>query len=246
MQASDTAPPSPAAEGAELTDADIHAQLLRAIGDQRLQPGTRLREDELGRLFGVSRTRIRQVLIRLAQEDLVTLTPHRGASIARPSERDAHEVFEARRLIEPFLAERAMRANDPQLWRALEANIEAEESARQRGERHAAVHLSGEFHLLLAEGARHRTLAQTLRSLVLRSSLVLMSYGPGESGRPMAPSCRCEDHRALLASLRQGDARAMNDLLLAHLKSLDDSLCDPAQPPAPSALESLRPAVLQR
>ncbi|SDJ56264.1 hypothetical protein SAMN04489709_10579 [Paracidovorax citrulli] len=52
---------------------------------------------------GVPRTRVRPVLVRLAGEQVVTLTltPRRGASIARPTVDEAREVFEARRLIEP-------------------------------------------------------------------------------------------------------------------------------------------------
>ena len=57
------------------------------------------------RAFGVSRTRIRPVLVRLANEQVVTLTPNRGAAIAQPTAQEAREVFEARRLIEPRLVE---------------------------------------------------------------------------------------------------------------------------------------------
>ena len=68
-----------------LSDEDIHQRMIEAIVDQRLLPGTKLVEDKLGQAFGVSRTRIRQVLIRLAQEQVVTILPNKGASVAQPS-----------------------------------------------------------------------------------------------------------------------------------------------------------------
>ncbi|WP_372657483.1 GntR family transcriptional regulator, partial [Hydrogenophaga sp.] len=80
--------------------------MVSAILDHQLPPGTKLVEDRLAEAFGVSRTRIRPVLVRLANEKVVTLTPNRGAAIAQPSEREAREVFEVRRLIEPTLVER--------------------------------------------------------------------------------------------------------------------------------------------
>src|SRR6185295_872910 len=51
-------------------------------------------------IFGLGRTRLRQVLQRLAHERVVTLMPNRGAIVARPSVREAREVFAARRVIE--------------------------------------------------------------------------------------------------------------------------------------------------
>ena len=90
---------------AALTDGDIYERMISAILDHRLPPGTKLIEDKLASAFGVSRTRIRPVLMRLANEQVVTLTPNRGATIAQPSEQEAREVFEVRRLIEPTLVE---------------------------------------------------------------------------------------------------------------------------------------------
>ena len=91
---------------APLSDNDIYERMVSAILDHQLPPGTKLVEDRLAAAFGVSRTRIRPVLVRLANEKVVTLTPNRGAAIAEPSEQEAREVFEVRRMIEPLLVER--------------------------------------------------------------------------------------------------------------------------------------------
>ena len=91
---------------APLSDAEMYERVISAILDHKLPPGTKLVEDKLASAFGVSRTRIRPVLVRLANEQVVTLTPNRGATIAQPTEQEAREVFEVRRLIEPSLVER--------------------------------------------------------------------------------------------------------------------------------------------
>lgn len=228
-----------------LTDDDIHQRLVEAIIDQRLLPGTKLVEDKLGQAFGVSRTRVRHVLIRLAQEQVVTLQPNKGASIAEPSVDEAREVFEARTVIEAVLVQRFVaraRALGPeQAERSLQTLaecIEAEEAARLRGDHALALRHSGHFHLLLADAAGHATFAGFLRKLVSRTSLILMSYAPVSVSRPLrqaAPvrwvhACRCEEHRGLLSALHAAVADERHTpkavaLMTEHLAHIEGGLC---------------------
>ena len=219
---------------ATLTDADIHDRLAEAMLDQRLAPGQRLREDELGQAFGVSRTRIRQVLIRLASEDLVTLVPNAGARVAEPTPDEAREVFGARRLIEPeLLARFTARATAADL-RVLQGSIRDEEAARKEGRRHDAIRHAGAFHLHIAEQAGNRTLERLLRPLVMRTSLVLLRYGPQEILDDREAGCNCQEHRTILAALKLRDAAAASRAMLAHLARLEAQLQFPAEPrPAP-------------
>ncbi|WP_088284640.1 GntR family transcriptional regulator [Ideonella sp. A 288] len=250
MKASLATVPTPAA----CTDADIHDQLVAAVMDHRLPPGTKLVEDKLGQVYGVSRTRIRQVLIRLAQSQVVTLSPHRGASIAEPSVDEAHEVFEVRRLIEPTLLRRAIARASATDLDALAALIADEEQARRQGRHPAALRLSGEFHLRLAQLAGHATLQRLLGELVSRTSLVLMTYGDGALTRPVraaraAPTprratrwvdaCNCHDHRGLLAAMRRGAADEAEALMLRHLSELEAGLCFAPAEPVPTDLAAL-------
>ena len=118
---------------AGLTDNDMYERLVSAILDHRLLPGTKLVEDRLAAAFGVSRTRVRPVLLRLANEQVVTLTPHRGAAVAQPTPQEAREVFEARRLLEPRLVQLFIaNALDADIA-ALRSCIDNEEAARASG-----------------------------------------------------------------------------------------------------------------
>jgi len=212
---------------AVLSDADIHARLSEAVLDQRLAPGQRLREDELGQAFGVSRTRIRQVLIRLASEDLVTLVPNAGARVAEPTPDEAREVFGARRLIEPeLIAAFVARAAAADL-RALQGWIRDEERARAEGRRHDAIRHAGAFHLHMAAQAGNRTLERLLRPLVMRTSLVLLRYGPQEirDGGPGAEGgCDCHEHRTILAAIKLRDGAAAGRAMVEHLTRLESQL----------------------
>ncbi|MFT4192735.1 MAG: GntR family transcriptional regulator [Comamonas sp.] len=226
------ASPAPAA----LSDQDIYQQLVSAILDQRLVPNTRLAEDHLAQVFGVSRTRIRPVLARLAGERIVTLSPNRGARVALPDEREAHEVFETRRLIEPRVIELFIARQTPGHLAALAECIEGEEQARLAGDRHRAIRLSGDFHLRIAHFAAQETLERILREMVSRTSLVLMAWGgkaallPSDSpsdtvpGRPQPWVCNCREHRTLLDALRLRDVTIARQLVTEHLDRIEATL----------------------
>src|SRR5712675_1995173 len=98
-----------------LLDDQVHARIYEAIGGQELPPGTRLREDQMRRIFGVSRARIRKVFSRLAFEGLVQIEPNRGASVARPSAEEARETFAARRAIEAAIVRMVADNFEPRL-----------------------------------------------------------------------------------------------------------------------------------
>lgn len=89
VRAAAAAPATPAENTSQLSDNDMYERMVSAILDHRLPPGTKLVEDKLAAAFGVSRTRVRPVLVRLANEQVVTLTPNRGASIAQPTPQEA-------------------------------------------------------------------------------------------------------------------------------------------------------------
>src|SRR5450830_78956 len=86
----------------------VYAHIFEAILEQRLAPGTKLSEEALGEIFGVSRTIIRRALSRLAHEGVVLLRPNRGAVVASPSVEEARQVFLARRLVERAITELAV------------------------------------------------------------------------------------------------------------------------------------------
>jgi DNA-binding GntR family transcriptional regulator len=212
-------------ESAVVSDADIYDRIISAILDHKLLPGTKLVEDKLGSAFGVSRTRIRPVLVRLANEQVVTLIPNRGATVAQPSEQEAREVFEVRRMIEPRLVELFVGRATADDVACLKRCIEEEEAARLAGDTRRAIRLSGDFHLQIAERAGHQTLGRVLRELVSRTSLVLMTYSVAHvQAREDANSCGCREHRGLLDAIRLRDVGKAAQRMRDHLTQLESQL----------------------
>lgn len=208
---------------------DIVAQLTEAVHEHRVQPGTKLREDEVGDIFGVSRTLVRQALRTMEHDGLVTIQRNKGAFVAKPTLKEAREVFEARALLEPSTARAAAQRATAQDIKRLERHIEEEHAALDREEAGLALKLSGDFHVSIAQIADQHTIEQFLRQLVSRSALVIALYW-----RRRNALCESHAHHALVDALRDGDGDAAEELMKGHLLDLLSQLDlrDRAQGPA--------------
>jgi DNA-binding GntR family transcriptional regulator len=191
--------------------AQVHERIWSAIVDHRLPPETRLVESELCEIFGIGRTRVRQVLQKLAHERVVTLMRNRGAMVSKPSVREAHDVFAARRLIEAKNVETFISMGKRHDLKRLQEHVVREEDAWRENNRRAMLKLSGEFHLLIAEAAENSILLEVLRDLVSRSSLIIAVYQP-----PGAMPCAPDAHRELTAMLGRHERSAIK-LMNQHL-----------------------------
>lgn len=200
----------------------IRDHLRDAIIDRRLAPGTKLNEVEVGRLFNVSRTVVREALQALAFEGLVSTERNRGAFVASPTPEDARQVFASRRLIEPGLALAAAERITVHEIEAFRQRLRHESqllAERGPSARRAEIHASGDFHLLLARVAGNAVLSRFMEELVARSSLVIALYG-----RSGTSSCGHADHGSILAALEQRDGKLAGRLLLHHIDHIEADL----------------------
>lgn len=200
-------------------ESQIYERIYSAIIEQRLAPGTKLGEESLCELFGVSRSRIRKVLYRLGNDSVVMLVPNRGAFVARPSVQEAREVFATRRLLEAEVVRALAKGLSAADAARLARHVEVEREAHARHDRRASIRLSGEFHLLLAELAGNRVIERFLRELVSRTSLIIAVYeAPGRS------CCSFDEHAALIEAIGGGRAEAAVEGMMAHLCGIESRL----------------------
>ena len=203
----------------ENTHDDIYEKIYVAILEHRLPPGTKLAEERMAEIFGVSRARIREVLARLAHEQIVELYPQRGAFVAKPTTEQALDVFEARRLIEPAVLRRLIETLTPEKLARLRAHQELEMDARRRDDKRAVVRLSGEFHSLAAELAGNTALARSMRELSVLTCLMIFLYDA-----PTATSCRADEHSQIIDAIAKRDAPRAEKLMLEHLEHIESGM----------------------
>ena len=215
---------------------EIAASLAHAIHEHRLAPGSKLSEDEVGEIFGVSRTVVRAALQRLSHSRLVELKRNHGAFVAQPSLREAREVFEARALLEPRTARSAAERITQADITILERHIPDEHEALDKGLTGRALYLSGQFHVEIARIADQATVAEFITQLVARSSLVIALYW-----QRRAALCESHAHHALLRALAARDGARAEDLMKEHLVTLMTSLDLRGRNAVPTSLrEALR------
>ncbi len=220
--------------GASATQRIVES-ITTAIVERRLMPGTKLAEQRLADIFEVSRTLVRQALMQLSRDKLVSLEPARGARVAEPSVAEARQVFETRRILESALIRRAaVELGKPQIAE-LRAHLKAEEAAVRRVDVSGRTRLLADFHVVLARMLGNDVMADMLAELVSRSSLIALMYQSAHSA-----GHSFEEHVAIVDALERRDSRGAARLMGEHLHNVEHNLeLDPRAPDLESALRPL-------
>lgn len=194
----------------------IYYSLRRAIIEQALLPGMKLPEDAIGDQFGVSRTSVRNALVRLNAEGLVDIRPNRGAAVAEPTLEEALDIFSLRRCLEREVVGRLCRSITETELAELEAHV-AEEQKAMNSSGPLSMRLAGEFHILLAELTGSKPLVRYVSEIVSRCSLILALYS-----RPHSGKCGVDEHLQLIDALRRGDPQAAMNVMEHHLGAVQE------------------------
>ena len=207
--------------------AAIYRSIFEAVVDQRLPPGAKLTEEQLGALFDASRTLVRSALQALAHDHIVTIERHRGAFVSAPTIADAQDIFFSRRVVETGIALEVARKIQPADVAGLRARLADEAAAIRRDDRQSAIRLSGAFHMAIARMGGEGALTRFLGGLISRSSLVIALYGRGA-----APSCARDEHAEIVDALAASDGARAAALMAEHLEHILGGLVLDARPDA--------------
>lgn len=222
-----------------LQSADIGARVVDAILAGKLKAGTRLGEQQLAQLFGVSRTIVREALIRLETRGIVQVSARRGWFIIEPSIEEAREAFQARRAIELGLLH-SIDTIAPKAIDALKDHIARERDAIDTGDIAVRSYLLGDFHVCMAEALGNRTLAEILRDLTARTVLISMLY---QSTHDASQSCA--QHADIVAALQENDRNRAARLMADHIGYVEAGLTERIAP-EPDPLAGLRDVLAAR
>jgi DNA-binding GntR family transcriptional regulator len=197
----------------------IAENIAAAIAARQLPPGTRLREEALSRVYSVSRTKIRAALLILSKDKLIDMVPDKGAFVSQPTEREAREIFSARRLIEGALAREFIAKAKASDYKALERHLRSERAALAAPDSKRRSQLLGDFHVLLAQTVGNQVLTEILQELVARSSLITMLY---QSERDAV--CSADEHVEFLEAAKAGKTDKAVKIMIAHLAHVEAAL----------------------
>ena len=194
---------------------DVYEELKRRIVELDFKPGQVLHEKDLAETFSVSRTPIREALIRLESDGLVKVSRGRGAYVTEVSLRKLKEAFEIRSHLATLVGRLAVaRASDGEIaaMDELLARIEAEtEAAPLRS-------LDMTFHDLVNAATHNAMLAETLARMRNQVSRVWDTNIP--AGEDHFFSGIHEEFSDLVAAVKAKDDNGVADVLRRHLSRL--------------------------
>ena len=201
--------------------ADRAYERIRAgILNGEFAPASRLKEEELVRICGVSRTPVREALSRLAAEDYVIVARNQGAQVKTWSDADVTDLFDLRALLEGHAAARAAQLIDGDGLRLLQDNIEEMEGvfrSRANDEQKTAtfLQLNGQLHESIWKAAGSERLESLLGRLV-EQALVVRTAHQFTMDR-IVQSHR--HHRDLVEALANGDPLWAEAVMRGHIRA---------------------------
>jgi DNA-binding GntR family transcriptional regulator len=190
--------------------------LRREIIDGRLLPRAPLSEQELSQHLGVSRTPVREALIKLADEGLVEIYPQFGSFVAPIKLPEVFDSQFVRESLECAALERAVERIDERQADALERILDRQRAHQRAGERDAFFAADEEMHAYMMSVAGHASVwalvenakaqMDRVRHLIIRSELKLSSV--------------VHEHSAIVDRVIQRDREGALAALRTHLRGL--------------------------
>jgi DNA-binding GntR family transcriptional regulator len=211
------APPSPD-PFPSLADA-LYERLWKRIVNREFPPGARLSDEALAKELGVSRTPVREALLRLRQVGLVRVSARRGFAVPIVDRQDVIELYDLRTAIEVYATRRAVhrlcdgdvaahrqRQQAAHQRAASLAPVDAEEFVRADLALHESIHQHG--------GSRHS--ARVLTDVMGQLSLLSLRAAQNPASRLAA----IEEHTRILDAIDRRDPDTAAAAMEAHIQAV--------------------------
>jgi DNA-binding GntR family transcriptional regulator len=196
--------------------------LEEGIAEGRFQPGERLDETELARIYGVSRTPIREALMQLAAIGLVVSRPRRGTIVASLNGTELLEMFDVMAELEGMAGRTAARRATDDDLAALKATHDACCHAAETGDADAYYYENEKFHDAIYAASRNRFLYQECTTLHRR----LKPYRRLQLRVANRVADSFREHAAIVDAITTRDAARAQSLLREHIVVQGDRFAD--------------------
>ncbi|MFE1461113.1 GntR family transcriptional regulator [Streptomyces nigra] len=206
-----TAPPAPVKQPPAADR--VYSHVKQGVLERRYEGGTLLTEGELADAVGVSRTPVREALLRLEAEGLLKLYPKKGALVLPVSAQEIKDVVETRMLVEEHATRKAV-PPPPGLLERLEELLERQKAQAAAGDLAGAAVTDRCFHAEIVRSGGNEILSRLydqLRDRQLRMGAAVMHSHPDRIAKTLG------EHEEILTALRSGDAQAAVELVHRHI-----------------------------
>jgi DNA-binding GntR family transcriptional regulator len=188
---------------------DVHREILENIIRGEFASGQKLRDSELAERLGVSRTPVREALLRLEREGFISARKHLGFSVKHLNREEILDVYPLVSLLECHALKAAPL---PSGDRILELRKLSRELASEPGDPLKRIEYDSSWHQELVDASRNNHLLRILlelKRIVFRYEYSFMQI-PENVGRS------ADEHKAIVEALEAGDRRKAVKLLGEH------------------------------
>jgi DNA-binding GntR family transcriptional regulator len=191
----------------------VAESLRAALVSGRMAPGTTYSIPALAEQFGVSATPVREAMLDLVNEGIMSAVPNKGFRVVELSDAELDQITELRRLLEVPTVGDLAGAIDRAALRRLRALADAVSDAARRGDVVGYVEADRELHLALLAEAGNPRLVEMVGRLRDQSRL----YGLEQLAADGVLVDSAAEHMRLIDALESGDRRAAERVMAHHL-----------------------------
>ncbi len=199
---------------------EVYSSLLLAIVEARLGAGTPLSQNKLASRMGVSRTPVREALLRLERDGLVQRMPESGFAVATITADEVHEACDLLDVLDTYVYRRAAKAlSGDELNDLLDLASSLVDSA-ESGDADAWRDADQRYHAVVMAAAKNRFVAESLQQTRRRVQRFWLQK-PHFDGRLRICS---QDHVALAQAMLDDDGELLSQTVHAHIERLRASV----------------------
>ncbi|HVW94203.1 MAG TPA: GntR family transcriptional regulator [Devosia sp.] len=192
----------------------VYERLRQEILDLTLEPGSPLDEASLSEQFGMSRTPVREALVRLGAEGLVTTLPNRNTIVTPIDFVRLPAYFEALTLMYRVTTRSAAVHRKPEHMLAINSYRAAYAEAVEHRDALAMIAANRDFHVAIAEAGGNSYFAGFFARLLDEGRRILRLYYLSFDDR--LPRQYVQEHEQMAAAIEAGDAELCDRLGAAH------------------------------
>lgn len=203
----------------------VHHHLREQIFRGELPPGTRLSVPAIADELEVSRSPVRDAVMRLTQERMAREEPRRGAVVAEVGPQDLVAIYDVREVLEGLAARLAVENTGRRLVERLREVLAEHERAVETADIEQHMQADMRFHSLVRQASGNAEVIRLLDDIQTQIRLAMRT-----TTVTGGPHHALEDHRRIFAAIESGDPAEAERVTRAHVARLRDALRESTEP----------------
>ena len=192
----------------------VYRRVIEAILDGTFSSGERLVCNDIAKKFGVSRTPVREALVRLEKEGFLHSVPRSGTYVNRFTPEEIKEIYEIREVLEGLAARMAATSPDPELLKKMRKACDNYKLGIDQKDVNLCIESDLLFHRLLVKASGSKRLIDMLKSFHIQSISITKREGNYWTYAP----AYLDEHRYVLDLISQKKGRLAEKKIREHIR----------------------------